>query len=112
MREDLACIWQSFSKAGASRLILSGVLEDRSLLRHIHAAGPDAKITVIMLQPRLSTLQERVRSGEAGRDPQRYLDTAAYLGGQQSGSGVSDHVVRNENCPAADAACGALRLAG
>jgi hypothetical protein len=41
-----------------------------------------------------------------------YLDTAAYLAGQQPGSGVIDHVVRNENRPAADAAWEALRLAG
>ena len=112
MHENLASMWQNFRQAGASRLILSRVLEDRSLLRHIRAAVPGAKITVIMLQARLSALQERIRSREAGRDPQWYLDAAAYLDGQQSGSGVSDHVVGNENRPAADAACDALRLAG
>jgi hypothetical protein len=65
-----------------------------------------------MLQARLSALQERIRSREAGRDPQWYLDTAAYLADQQPGSGVSDHAVRNENRPAADAAQEALSLAG
>jgi hypothetical protein len=112
MHENLACMWQNFRRAGASRLILSRVLEDRSLLRRIRAAVPGAKITVIMLRARLSTLQKRIRSREAGRDPQWHLDTAAYLAGQQPGSGVSDHVVRNENRPAADAAWDALRLTG
>jgi DNA polymerase III delta prime subunit len=112
VHENLACMWQNFRRAGASRLILSRVLEDRSLLRPIRAAVPGAKITVIMLQARLSALQERIRSREAGRDPRWYLDTGAYLADQQRGSGVSDHAVRNENRPAADAAWEALRLAG
>jgi len=112
LHRNLACMWSNFRQAGATRLIVCRVLEDRSLLRHITDAVPGAQITVIRLTATLGELHARIRTREAGRDPQWYLDTAAYLASKLEGAAVEDHVVSNENGPAAAAAEEALRLAG
>ena len=47
---NLACIWANFRDAGAGRLILCRVLEDRSLLRAVVEAVPGAEVKVVRLR--------------------------------------------------------------
>jgi hypothetical protein len=47
VHRNLAAMWRQFRLAGAARLVLARVLEDRSLLRPVRAAIPAADITVI-----------------------------------------------------------------
>jgi adenylylsulfate kinase len=112
VHRNLACMWRNFRQAGAGRLILCRVLEDRSLLRYIAKAVPGAQITVIRLTAEFGELSARIRSREAGRDPQWYLDTAAYLVDKLDRCAAEDHVVSNQDRPAAAAAAEALRLVG
>lgn len=112
LHRNLACMWQNFRQAGADRLILCRVLEDRSLLRYVAEAVPGAQITVIRLTAKLSELHARIYSREAGRDPQWYLDVATSLAVKLDESRVEDHIVSNQDRSAADAAEDALRLAG
>lgn len=47
IHRNLACLWSNFREAGAERLLLARVLEERSLLRHVEAAVPGARVTVV-----------------------------------------------------------------
>jgi adenylylsulfate kinase-like enzyme len=69
---NLACMWANFRQAGADRLILTRVLETRSLLRRVTKAVPGAQITVVRLRAPLAVLHQRVRSREAS-DPDWFL---------------------------------------
>lgn len=112
VHRNLACMWRNFREAGAGRLILSRALEDRDLLRPIAQAVPGARITVIRLTAGLSELHTRIRSREAGRDPQWYLDMATHLAGRLPACAVEDHVISNENRSATASAAEALRITG
>jgi gluconate kinase len=112
LHQNLACMWNHFAEAGAGRLLLCRVLETRSPLDHIRAAVPGADITVVGLRSPLNVLQARIRSREAGRDPQWYLDTTAYLITKLEQAGVEDHVVDNHGRPVADVATEVLRVTG
>lgn len=112
LHQNLACMWAHFAEAGAGRLLLCRVLETRSLLDHIRAAVPGADITVVRLRAPLNVLQARIRSREAGRDPQWYLDTTAYLIDKLEQVGVEDHVVDNQGRLAPDVAAEVLHVAG
>ena len=96
---NLACVWANFRQAGADRLILTRVLETRSLLRRVTRAVPGAQITVVRLQAPLAVLHERIRSREAS-DPSWYLEAATSTAQVLEQAGVEDHLVDNENRPA------------
>jgi predicted kinase len=110
LHRNLACMWSNFREAGARRLLLSRVLEARSLLRHIETAVPGAEITVIRLRAPVALLHARVRAREAGGDPQWYLDAATYLAGQMDEARVEDHLIDNADRSAGEVAAEALRL--
>ena len=109
---NLACMWENFRRAGASRLLLCRVLEARSLLLRVVEAVPGADITVVRLRAPRELVQARIMAREAGRDPQWYLDTAAYLFDRLEHAGVEDHVVDNDDRPVARVAADVLHAAG
>jgi hypothetical protein len=112
LHRNLAAMWSNFRDAGAQRLILSRVLETRGLLQPIAEAVPGAEITVIRLRVRLEVLQTRIRSREAGRDPEWFLGAAGNLVERLEQLRVENYVVENENRSATRVAEEALRLAG
>lgn len=112
IHRNLACMWSNFAEAGVDRLLLCRVLETRGLLDQIRTAVPGADITVVRLRAPLDVLEARLRFREAGRDPQWYLDTTAYLVDKLEQAGVEDYVVDNHGRPAADVAAEVLRVAG
>ena len=112
IHRNLACIWANFRQAGAGRLLLCRVLEARSLLRRVAGAVPGADITVVRLRAPQALVRERILARETGRDPQWYLDTAAYLFDRMEHAGVEDHVVDNDDRPVAQVAADVLRVAG
>ena len=97
---NLACMWANFRQAGADRLIFARVLETRSLLRRVTKAVPGAQITVVRLRAPVAVLRERIRSREAG-DPDWFLGAAAHTAEVFERAQVEDHLVDNENRPAA-----------
>jgi hypothetical protein len=112
IHQNLGCMWSNFRQAGIDRLLVCRVLEARSLLRHIAEAVPGARITVIRLRVRPEVLEARILAREVAGDPEWFLRAAAYLAEALEHAGVEDHVVDNDDRPAADAAREALRLAG
>lgn len=109
---NLACMWQNFQRAGATRLLLCRVLEARSLLRRVTEAVPGADITVVRLRSPWKLVEARIIAREAGRDPQWYLSTAAYLFDRLEHAGVEDYVVDNDDRLVTHVAADALRAAG
>jgi ribose 1,5-bisphosphokinase PhnN len=112
VHRNLAAMWAQFRAAGASRLIVCRVLEDRSLLRHIRAAVPGAEIVVVHLQVPVDLLYRRLRARQAGRDPRWYLETAEYLGRTMRPEQLADHVVNNDDRPARAVAEEMINLIG
>jgi len=108
---NLACMWANFRQAGADRLILARVLESRSLLRRVARAVPGAQITVVRLRASLAVLHERIRSREAS-DPEWFLGAATHTAQVFERAQVEDHLVDNENRPAAVVAEEVLRRVG
>jgi hypothetical protein len=108
---NLACMWSNFRAAGAQRLLLCRVLEARRLLRHVVQAVPGADITVIGLRAPVDILHARIRSREAGRDPDWYLAAAARLANELQRSTVEDHRIDTVDRSAREVAADVLRLA-
>jgi hypothetical protein len=88
--KNLAALWSNFSAAGACRLLLAGLLEQRSDLRLVEEAVPGAAVTVVRLHAPLSLLEERIRLREPG-SPDGQLD--GHAGGwstsRRSGSRIT-----------------------
>lgn len=112
VHDNLACMWANFLAAGASRLVLSRVLEDRSLLGRVEAAVPGADITVVRLRVPLATIEARLRAREAPRPADWYIDAARYHVDRMEAVGVEDHVVDNDKDQPGDVATTILRRIG
>jgi predicted kinase len=109
---NLACMWANFRTAGADRLLLTRVLEARSLLQHVVEAVPGAEVTVVRLRAPLEVLQARIRSREAAADPGWFLGAAAYTAEVLETAGVEDHLVDNQDRSVGEVAEEVLRLVG
>ncbi len=112
VHRNLAAMWNQFRDAGARRLVLCRVLEDRALLRHVRGAVPGADITVVHLRVPLQTLHARLRQREGGRDPSWYLDAASYLSRTMQPAELADHVMDNDTRPARAVAADILSRVG
>jgi len=99
VHRNLAAMWDQFRAAGASRLIVCRVLEDRSLLRHIRDAVPGAEIVVVHLQVPIDLLRHRLRARQAGRDSSWHLGAAEYLNRTMRPEQLADYVVNNDDRP-------------
>jgi len=111
LHRNLACMWANFQRAGAERLLLTRVLEARSLLRHVVAAVPGAQITVVRLRAPLPLLEARIRAREAG-DASWFLGAAAHTAAVLERAAPEDHLVDNIDRPVAAVAAEVLRVAG
>lgn len=111
LHRNLACMWANFQQAGAQRLLLTRVLEARSLLRHVTAAVPGAQITVVRLRTPLPLLQARIRARDAA-DPSWFLGAATHTAAALEQAAPEDHLVDNTDRPAAEVAAEVLSVAG
>jgi hypothetical protein len=107
---NLAALWANFVSIGASRLLLSALLAQRSDLHLVSEAIPDAAITVVRLHAPLSELERRVRLREPAR-PEDDLVGVRWWTQHFGEVRVEDHLVETENRPIGDIAREVLRLA-
>jgi hypothetical protein len=109
--QNLAALWSNFVAVGASRLLLSDLVEHRSELRLVSEAIPGAAVTVVRLHASLAELEERIRRREpASADDD--LAGARWWAQHFEETRVEDHLVETENRPVAEIAREVLRLAG
>jgi chloramphenicol 3-O-phosphotransferase len=109
---NLASLWSNFAAAGAERLLLERVLEQRSQLRHVREAIPGAEISVVRLRAPLSLIEQRVRTREPHAASEWHLGAARWLTPRMDRWAIEDHLVDNGNRPLREVATEILRLAG
>ncbi|MCH8207082.1 MAG: hypothetical protein IH956_08765 [Chloroflexi bacterium] len=79
MFANLAAIWPVYAAAGAKRLLVARVVEDRSELQQYREAVPGAEPIVCLLTAPIQTMQERVRIREPGMIQAKAVARAAEL---------------------------------
>ena len=108
---NLACMWVNFRAVGVERLIVTRVLESRSLVRHLKDAVPGAEVVVVRLRAPLSVVQARIR--ERNRDhPEWFLDAAEHLVPGMDAQAVEDYLIDNSVLSIDETAREVLRVTG
>lgn len=90
---NLACMWQNFRAVGVERLIVTRVLESRSLVRRIEEAVPNAQVVVVRLRAPLKIIQARIRARD--REPEWFLEAAEHLVPAMDEHAVEDYLIDN-----------------
>lgn len=103
MRRNLAALWPNFRAAGATTLILSGVLESVEDRKAIGQALDGLEPEVCRLVAPVETLQERVHAREVVHPGLRdwLVTRAPELTAILDAAGVDDFVVANDGAPIA-----------
>ena len=92
---NLACMWQNFRAVGVERLIVTRVLESRSLVHRIEEAVPAAQVVVVRLRAPLEIIQARLRARD--REPEWFLDAAEHLVPAMDEQPVEDYLIDNSS---------------
>lgn len=108
---NLAALWSNFAAVDASRLLLSVLVEQRSDLRRVSEAVPEAAVTVVRLHAPLPVLEERIRLREPG-SPEGEIDGARWWTEHFESTQPEDHLVETADRPVENIAREVLRLAG
>lgn len=101
---NLAAVWATYRAAGAQRLVLAGVLEDRSELERYREAVPGAEIAVVRLRAKRGTLLSRLGGRELGSALGRQQARAAELAAQMDAGSVEDLLVETDGRSVSDVA--------
>jgi len=109
--KNLATRWSNFAAVGASRLLLSALVEQRSELGLVTEAVPGAAVTVVRLHAPLAVLEQRIRLREPA-SPDGELDGARWWTRHFEGEHPEDYLVESDQRPVREIAGEVLRLAG
>jgi adenylylsulfate kinase len=93
---NLASMWKNFRAVGTERLIVTRVLESRSLIRRIEDAVPGANVVVVRLRAPLEIVDARIRAREP-QQPEWFLSAAAYLVPAMDEQPVEDYLIDNSS---------------
>jgi chloramphenicol 3-O-phosphotransferase len=108
---NLACLWLNFRAVGVERLIVTRVLESRSLIRRVTDAVPGAEVVVVRLRAPLGVVQARIRDRDRDH-PEWFLDAAEHLVPAMDAQAVEDHLVDNSGLSIDETAREVLRVTG
>jgi len=106
---NLATVWANYRDAGADRLLLSLLMEQRSDLEPVRVAIPDANITVVRLHAPLAVIEERLLAREKTA-PEQEVSAARWWVSRLERSTFADHVVDNTNRRPREAAAEVLHV--
>jgi chloramphenicol 3-O-phosphotransferase len=111
--ENVRSVWDTYSRAGATHLILAQVIYTRTDLDGFRDAVPGADITVFRLHADLETLLQRVakREGE-GPGAAIHRRQAGELFHMMEAAGVEDHLVQTVGRTPYEVASEIFRLSG
>ena len=110
-RHNLACMWLNFRAVGVERLIVTRVLESRSLIRHLTDAVPGAEVVVVRLRAPLAVVQARIRERN-GDHAEWFLDAAEHLVPAMDAQAVEDYLIDNSALSIDQTAREVLRVTG
>lgn len=109
---NLEAIWDNAQRAGAERLVLASVIENRDELDLIRGAVPNARLFVCRLDAPTETLVRRVRRREVGSGRARHLDRAVELAAKLQAGEVDDLVIDTMGRPVRAIAAEILEACG
>jgi hypothetical protein len=109
---NLANAWRTFRDAGANRLIIVDVVEQRSHLNRYADAVPGAAIQVCRLTAPATLREQRIAVREQGASREWHLARSVELDAILDAADVADFVVDNGDRPMADVATEVLVRAG
>lgn len=92
---NLAAVWPNYAAAGATRLLIARVVEDRADLARYRAAVPNAEPVVCRLTAPLAVMRERLSTREPGMSLEAALARAEELDGILESVHVEGFVVDN-----------------
>jgi chloramphenicol 3-O-phosphotransferase len=109
--QNLAALWSNFAAVGASRLLLSVLVERRPEVERVSSAVPGAIVTVVRLHAPLAVLEQRIRLREP-ESPDGELDGARWWARHFEAEQPEDYLVDTDQRPVREVAHDVLRLAG
>ena len=95
MFANLAAVWPLYEVAGAERLLVARVVEDRSELQRYVESVPGAKPVVCRLTAPVETMQERLKPREPGMIQAQAIARAATLDDILERAQAEDYTVDN-----------------
>lgn len=93
---NLAAVWRNYEAAGAQRLILAYVFENKAGLEPVKEAVPGAELTVVRLHASHEALRERVSGRERGSSREWHLHRSVELAELMDRERIEDHLVRTD----------------
>ena len=97
MFANLAAIWPVYAAAGAERLLVARVVEERSELEQYREAVLGAEVIVCRLTASLETMQERLRIREPGMFQAKGITRSAELASILQRSQAEEFTVDNDS---------------
>ncbi|KDA44269.1 AAA family ATPase [Frankia sp. BMG5.23] len=91
--KNLSALWRNFQEAGATHLVLSGVVENHAEVVELEGAVPGARVQVFRLHLDDNELERRIRQREQGLGLDRNLARARELSEIMDRNSVGSHVV-------------------
>lgn len=104
-------MWQNFRAVGVERLIVTRVLETRTLIRRIEEAVPGAEVVVVRLRAPLEVVQARIRARDRDH-PEWSLATTESLVPAMDAQQVEDFVIDNSSSSIDETAREVLSVVG
>ena len=95
MFANLAAVWPNCAAAGAERLLIARVVENRSELQRYREAVPGAEPVVCRLTASIDTMQRRVRVRDIGMIQAQLIARSATLADILERAGAEDFTVDN-----------------
>ena len=95
MFANLAALWSTYAAAGAERLLIARVVENRSELQRYRDAVPGAEPVVCRLTASLDTMQSRLRVREPGMIQAQIVARAGPLADTLRRARAEDFTVDN-----------------
>jgi hypothetical protein len=111
VHQNLATLWSDFARAGATRLLLSALIERRQDVERISEAIPAAVVTVARLHAPLAVLEHRIRTREPA-SPAGELEGARWWTRHFEVEHPEDYLVESDQRPIREIAADVLRLGG
>jgi hypothetical protein len=108
--KNLAALWSNFAAVGATRLLLSALIEHRLEVQRVSEAVPGAVVTVARLHAPLAVLEQRIRLREPA-SPDGEIDGARWWTQHFEGEHPEDYLVESDQRPVREIAGDMLRLA-
>ena len=109
---NLACVWENYAEAGATRLLLAEAVESRDALDRIREVIPNSEVVVCRLRANLRTMQQRVLAREPGMLQDTFVARVAELDALLDAAHVEDFSLPNDEGSITDVARELLVRAG